>query len=278
MPARTPIRGTGIGLRAVHYSHIKQTRPAVPWFEVLIDNYLGKGHIITRHLDDICEDYPITFHGVGMSVGSMDPLDTHYLGLLKQAIDRYTPQLVSDHLCWTGVDATYSHDLLPLPYTEEAVKHVAQRIQQVQDILGQRILIENVSTYMTFADSAMSEAEFVSQVVNLADCDLLLDINNVYVSATNHHFDALDYIRQLPMQRIREFHLAGYEDMQTHLLDTHGQAVHAPVWELYEQTLALTGPRPTLIEWDNDIPAFDVLEAEAHKAQACLDRCHVSAA
>ncbi len=276
--SRKTIHGVGIGLRSAHYEYIHRQQPDTPWFEVLIDNYLGRGGIIYDHLARVSEQYPLTFHGVGMSLGSTDPLNQDYLDQLKQAIDTFAPVHISDHLCWTGVHQQYTHDLLPLPYTEQTAQHVAQRIAQVQDKLGQRILIENVSSYLSYANSEYSEAEFVARVCQLADCDLLLDINNIYVSAYNHQFDAHDYLRQMPAARIKEIHLAGYEDQGTHLLDTHGQAVHPPVWQLYETALTLFGARPTLIEWDNDIPAFSVLEAEAHKATKYLAAYHVDAA
>lgn len=276
--SRSPLTGAGLGLRADHVEVIHQNKPDIPWFEVLIDNYLNKPHIITRHLEQLRQDYPLTFHGVGLSIGSAEPLDMGYLTHLRNAIDRYAPVHVSDHLCWTGINGEYSHDLLPLPYTDEAVMHVAARIKQVQDFLGQRILIENVSTYLTFPDVHLTEAQFVSAVALEAECDLLLDVNNVYVSASNHDFDAVEYIRQLPAERVREYHLAGYEDQGNYLLDTHSQAVHEPVWQLFERTLGLIGPRPTLIEWDNHIPEFEVLDDEACKAQRYLDRYHANAA
>ena len=276
--ARNPLDGVGLGLRAAHYSYIHDNKPDIPWFEVLIDNYLEKSEIITDHLIQIRRDYPITFHGVGMSIGSTDPLNMEYLQQLRTAIARYQPVHISDHLCWTGVNFEYAHDLLPLPYTMEAARHVAGRIQQVQDFLRQRILIENVSTYLSYADSYQHEAEFLNEVVTRADCDILLDVNNIYVSAFNQGFDPIHYLELIPAARVKEYHLAGYEDQGTHLLDTHGRAVHAPVWELYEQTLAIIGPRPTLIEWDNDIPEFPVLVTEATKAQQRLEHYHNHAA
>lgn len=276
--ARNPIKDVGIGLRAVHYSYIHDNKPEIPWFEVLIDNYLDKGHIITDHLTRIRHDYPLTFHGVGMSIGSTDPLNMKYLHQLRAAIACYQPAHISDHLCWTGVNFEYVHDLLPLPYTMEAARHVAARIQQVQDFLQQRILIENVSTYLAYAQSESEEVEFFREVVTRADCDILLDINNVYVSAYNHGFDSVRYLQKIPKSRVKEYHLAGYEDQGTHLLDTHGQAIHAPVWELYEQALRIIGARPTLIEWDNDIPEFAVLLQESGKAQTRLADYHSYAA
>lgn len=263
---RRPIRGVGVGLRTPHYSFIQDEKPDIAWFEVLIDNYLGKGGLPLYNLEQIRNHYPMTFHGVGMSLGSTDPLNKKYLKQLKQLMDRFEPAWVSDHLCWMSVGGHYAHDLLPLPYVEQAVHLAVEHIQQVQEFLGQRILVENVSSYLTYQHSTMEEWDFLQQVAEQADCDILLDINNIYVSASNHGFNAMDYINHTPTQRVREIHLAGYEDMGTHLLDTHAEAVHAPVWKLYQQAVDHFGPIPTLIEWDNHIPEFHILQAEAHKA------------
>lgn len=276
--SRSPIRNVGIGLRTPHYTEILSQRPDVPWFEVLIDNYLGKGGSVYHNLAAICKHYPLTFHSVGLSLGATDPLDKTYLQHLRNAINDFQPAWISDHLCWTSVSGQHLHDLLPLPYTDEAIKHVATRIQQVQDYLGQRILLENVSSYLTYRHSCYSEAEFFSAVCESADCDMLLDINNVYVSASNHGFLAHEYLASLPAQRIREMHLAGYEDQGTFLLDTHGCAVHKPVWHLYAMALAHFGPVPTLIEWDNNIPALAVLLQEARTAQQYMDKAGIHVA
>jgi len=270
MSTRDSVSGVGIGLRAEHYEYIKREQPDTPWFEVLIDNYLGHGGQIRQHLNDFSERYPLSFHGVGLSLGSCDPLNTHYLKLLKQAIDTYKPILVSDHLCWTGFQNEYSHDLLPMPYTEEAAQHIIKRINLVQDYLNTQILIENVSSYMQYQISSMSEVDFLVYVCEMADCHLLLDINNIYVSAYNHGFDAKEYLAKLPQQRIKEIHLAGYEDHGDYLLDTHSQTIHPPVWALYQQAISLYSARPTLIEWDTDIPEFSVLQQEADKAEYIL--------
>ncbi len=266
-----PIQGVGIGLRSPHYEIIERELPQVPWFEVLSDNYMGKGGSALQHLENIRNNYPITFHGVGMSLGSTDPLNLDYLQSLKSLINRFEPTHVSDHLCWMSVGGHYAHDLLPLPYTDEALNHIADRIQQVQDILGRKILVENVSSYMRYKHSAMFEWEFYHAVVERADCDMLLDINNIYVSAYNHKFDAEDYLTSVPAERVREFHLAGYEDQGDLLLDTHGQRVHPPVWDLYENALQCFGPIPTLLEWDTDIPEFAVLEEEAARARLMME-------
>jgi len=258
-------------LRAEHYEYIKREFPSTSWFEVLIDNYLGHGGQIQQHLQDFSELYQLTFHGVGMSLGSCDPLNKTYLNLLKQAIKTYQPSLISDHLCWTGFQNEYVHDLLPMPYTEEAAHHVANRIKQVQDYLNTQLLIENVSSYMQYRVSDMTEAEFLVYVCELSDCHLLLDINNIYVSAFNHRFDASEYLALMPAERIKEIHLAGYEDQGDYLLDTHGQKIHPPVWQLYREAIRLFGARPTLIEWDNNIPEFSVLQQEANKAELILN-------
>ena len=261
------IQGVGVGLRAPHYLYIEEHQPQVAWFEVLIDNYLGKGGAALHHLQQIANNYPLTFHGVGMSLGSTDPLDKHYLKQLREMIDSLQPELVSDHLCWTSVNGHYAHDLLPLPYVQQAIDVVVERIKQIQDFIGRRILVENVSSYFAYHQSSMSEWEFLSVVADKADCAILLDINNIFVSAHNHNFDACDYLDYIDIGRVAEFHLAGYEDQKTHLLDTHGEEIHEPVWQLYQQALQRFGAVPTLIEWDNNIPAFAVLQSEAEKAQ-----------
>lgn len=272
------IQGVGLGLRTPHYSTIETSRPDVPWFEVLIDNYMAEGGIPLLHLEKIRQNYAITFHGVGMSLGSSDPLNWQYLKKLKQRIHDFSPAWVSDHLCWTSVSGRYSHELMPLPYTDEAIRLLIVRIQQVQDFLQQRILIENVSSYLRYTTSVMQEWEFLSAIVNEADCDILLDINNIFVSASNHNVDAMQYLSSVPAARVREMHLAGYEDMGTHLLDTHGEPVHDGVWDLYRQALQLIGPVPTLVEWDNNIPSFSRLQEEGSKARSIMEElCYESA-
>ena len=268
----TPISGVGLGLRAPHYSTILEQQPAVPWFEVLIDNYFCKGGQALKRLEAVRQHYPITFHSVGMSLGSSNPLNQDYLKQLKHLINVFEPTYVSDHLCWSAVDSYFLHDLLPLPYKSNVVTYVADRIQQVQDCLGRRLLLENVSSYLGYKESVMQEWEFLLRIVERADCDILLDINNIYVSASNHDFNANDYLEAMPANRIKELHLAGYEDQGTHLLDTHGEAIHEPVWQLYEQAIEKFGPIPTLVEWDNNIPGFDVLYAEGQKAEAILQQ------
>lgn len=271
------INGAGVGLRSAHYQTVLETLPDVPWFEALTDNYMGNGGLPLHYLEKIREHYPITFHGVGLSLGSLDPLDNRYIQKLKERIKRYQPSLVSDHLCWSSYDGVHGNDLFPMPYTQEALNHMVDRIQQVQDALSQRIVVENVSSYVTFQSDEMTEWEFLSELVKRADCDLLCDVNNIYVSARNHQFDPMVYLKALPHDRIREIHLAGYENEGTHLLDTHGEAVHPPVWELYKQAIELIGPVATLIEWDNNIPVFETLHLEAKKAAQILEQFNVIA-
>ncbi len=265
-----PIQGAGVGLRTPHYAYIEQEQPSIPWFEVLVDNYLVKGGSPLRHLELVRRDYPITFHGVGMSLGSTDPLNRDYLERLKDLVERFQPAYVSDHLCWVSAEGRYGHELFPLPYVESVVNHIVERVQCVQEFLGRSILIENVSSYLTYKISDMEEWDFLSLIAERADCEILLDINNVYVSARNHGFDPEDYILKVPVDRVRQFHLAGHEDQGTHLLDSHSHSVHDSVWELYKKTLLHLGPLPTLIEWDNNIPEFPVLYAEAAKAQGLM--------
>lgn len=265
------LQGTGIGLRSCHYSYIEKTKPNIPWFEVLSDNYLCDGGPGLQHLEKVRSLYPITLHGVGMSLGSTDPINVTYFKKLKSLIERFQPALVSDHLCWSSLNGQHFHELLPLPYTEETIAHVSARIRQVQNFLGQRIMIENVSSYLHFTHSKLTEWQFLQAVAEEADCLILLDINNIYVSAYNNNFDPHDYLDQLTTQRIAQFHLAGYEDKVTHLLDDHGAAVHSGVWKLYADAIKKWGAKPTLIERDNSIPEFDVLIKEATLADRIME-------
>jgi uncharacterized protein (UPF0276 family) len=270
----------GIGLRAPHYREMASRRPPLAFLEVHSENYFGDGGPPHFYLEQLRQDYPLSLHGVGLSLGSGDPLDPAYLAKLKQLTDRYQPALVSDHLCWTSAGGTHAHDLLPLPFTPAMVNHVAARIRQVQDALGRRILVENASSYVAFAESEMTEWAFVNEVVAEADCLLLLDVNNVYVNAVNHGFDAREYLGAMPSARVAEIHLAGFDtdERAQCLVDTHGKPVHAPVWALYRDTVRRIGPRPTLIEWDADIPPLNVLLAEASRANAILDETDALAA
>ena len=275
---RTTIRGAGVGLRPAHFEYIEQYKPDIPWFEVLVDNYMMDDGAPLYYLAQVAEAYPLTFHGVGMSLGSVDALNRDYLKSLKNLIRQFNPVYVSDHLCWTSVNGYHSHDLLPMPYTDEAIDILVKHIKQVQDFLERRILLENVSSYLSFKDSVMQEWEFLNIIVERADCDILLDINNIYVSAVNHKTNAMDYLADVPVARVKEMHLAGYSDMGTHLLDTHAEAVHEPVWALYKKALEKFASTPTLIEWDNDIPEFKVLEAEAKKAAHIMQQVNNYAA
>lgn len=265
-PGNSPIAGVGIGLRSRHSAEIEATHPPVPWFEVLSDNYLMPGGPSLVHLDRVRSRYPVVLHGVGMSLGSTDPLDRAYLGRLKALAVRVEPAWISDHLSFSSAGGRFIHDLLPLPRTEEAVLHVSARIREVQDFLGRRILVENASAYLEWSGSTLAEAEFVRAVAEEADCDLLLDVNNVHVSARNLGFDSEEFLRGIPAERVRQMHLAGYTDHGTHLLDTHAERVHPPVWKLYDLALERFGPVPTLIEWDADVPELAVLLAEASEA------------
>ncbi len=261
----------GVGLRAPHVRQVLAERPHIAWLEVHSENYYAGGGTALAALDRIRVDYPLSLHGVGMSLGSTDPLDATHLGKLRRLIDRCEPQLVSEHLCWSGAGGRHLNDLLPLPYTEEALAHVCRRIAQVQDFLGRELAVENVSSYLAFADATIPEWEFVAAVARRTGCKLLVDVNNIYVNATNHGFDADTYLAAMPVEAIAEIHLAGFEDIGSCLIDTHGAPVAPDVWSLYARAIDRYGPRPTLIEWDVDIPPLDTLLAEAAKAQSVLD-------
>lgn len=264
------LKGAGLGLRASHYQEIFETKPDVPWFELLSDNYMAAGGLPIQRAEKVRQDYPITLHGVGMSLGSADPLNTDYLKRLKVLADRLEPHYVSDHIAWVSVDGKYTHDLLPLPYNQDMLQHLSDRIQQVQDYLGRTILIENPSSYLSFDSSDMSEADFINQLSLSSGCELLLDVNNIYVSAMNHGFDPYQYLESIPQDKVKEIHLAGYEQMDGYLFDTHGHSVKPPVWDLYRAALKRFGSVPTLIEWDTDVPEFSTLLAEAKKADAFM--------
>ncbi|MBK8259102.1 MAG: DUF692 domain-containing protein [Polyangiaceae bacterium] len=262
-----PDLGVGVGLRIPHYGVIFEQNPAMDWFEIISENFMGRGGMPRRNLDKALSRYPVVQHGVSLSIGSVDPLDKTYLSKLKDLLKHTRSPWVSDHLCWAGVSGTHLHDLLPLPYTEEAVRHVAARVKVVQDYLEAPFALENVSSYLTYTNSTMTEWEFVSAVVEEADCGLLLDVNNIYVSAYNHGFNALDYVRGVPHHRVVQYHLAGHTNHGAYIIDTHSGHVIDEVWDLYKQAVQLTGPVSTLIEWDDDIPAFEILAAEAEKAR-----------
>ena len=268
-PGQT-IAGTGIGLRSRHIGQVLSEQPDLPWLELLSDNVLARGGLVPAQLAAIREHYPLTLHGVGMNLGSLDPLDWGYIGRIKALASRLEVSWVSEHICFTAHGGHHSHDLLPLPNTEEALQHIVQRIRQVQDFLGQRIAMENASSYISYQHSAMSDGEFIAAMAQQADCHLLLDVNNAYVNQCNHGTDALDLFRQLPLDRVQEVHLAGYEDKGDYLLDAHNSRVSALVWALFRQLVALRPGIPTLIEWDNEIPELAVLIEEAKRADSML--------
>ncbi|MBL4865334.1 MAG: DUF692 domain-containing protein [Pseudomonadales bacterium] len=276
------IEGVGVGFRDSHFDDILEEDHNIQWFELLTENHLVEESIPFYKAEKIRENYPMTLHGVGMSLGSTDPLNLNYMKKLSTLINRLDPARVSDHLAWVSHNGVYSHELLPLPYTEETLKHLTTRINQAQDILGRTILIENPSSYLSFTHSEMREDEFLIQLMTSTGCDLLLDINNLYVSAINLKFDPLVYLKTLVPSRVKEIHLAGYE-IQTKtnplngsytqlLFDTHGHPVRQPVWQLYEKALSLFGQIPTLMEWDTNIPSFQDLALEASKAQSKMDQ------
>lgn len=262
------VQGCGIGLRLEHFEDINAQQPKIPWFEILSDNYLIEGTAQRNYLYQLRNNYPVTFHGVGLSIGSTDPLNMDYLKRLKKLKHEVQPAWISDHLCWTSAHGIVTHDLIPLPYTETVVKHIVDRIKQVQDFLGEQIVIENVSSYLQFKSTEMSEWDFINEVIRQSDCRLLLDVNNIYVSAQNHKFDAEEYLFSMPAERVAEIHLAGYEDRGTHLLDTHSRPVTPPVWDLFKKAIQHVGHVPVLIEWDNDIPSLERVIAEADKAKS----------
>ena len=265
----SPLPGSfGLGLRAEHYRDFIDHRPAVDWVEVLSENYMVPGGKPLRMLDAIRRDYAMVMHGVSLSIGSTDALDLNYLRDLKALAQRIEPAWVSDHLCWTGVDHHNLHDLLPMPYTEAALGHLVARVSQVQDLLGRRLLLENVSSYVSFQADEMSEWAFIAQLAKRADCELLLDVNNVYVSSRNHGFDAHEFIDAMPRERVRQIHLAGHEDHGSHLIDTHDQPVCDSVWALYAYTVKRLGAVPTMIERDDHIPPLAELLTELDQARA----------
>jgi uncharacterized protein (UPF0276 family) len=270
--SKKPILGFGLGLRTEHYDAILFDNPAVDWFEILTENYLVPGGKPLYYLQQIVERYPVVMHGVSMSIGSSDPLDWDYLKQVKNLADTTKAHWISDHLCWTGVHGKNLHDLLPLPYTEEAVKHVANRIKDVQDFLERRILIENVSSYVNYQHSTMTEWEFVSAVAEESDSLILLDINNIYVSSVNHEFNPLDYIENVPFERVYQFHLAGHSDMGNYIIDTHDHDIALPVWELYEETVKRMGFVSTMIERDDHIPPLSELLQELDQAKKIAKR------
>ena len=267
----TALRGFGLGLRPRHYEAILKSSPRVDWFEALSENYMIPGGRPLDYLERIRERYPVVLHGVSLSIGSTDPLDRGYLKDLKALAKRIDPAWISDHLCWTGVRGRNLHDLMPLPYTEEALDHVAHRVREVQDVLGRRILLENVSSYVAYRSSEMTEWDFLAALAGRADCDILLDVNNIYVSAFNHGFDALDFLDAMPAGRVRQIHLAGHDNCGDMIIDTHDAKVIAPVWDLYAQAIRRFGAVPTMIERDDRIPPLGALVRELDRARAVVE-------
>jgi uncharacterized protein (UPF0276 family) len=280
-PAAMPARA-GIGLRAPHHDAILAQQPRIGWLEAHSENYFADGGAQLECLERLRSLYPLSLHGVGLSLGSTDPLDRAHLGRLKRLVDRFEPALVSEHLSFSSAGGRFANDLLPLPYTDESLRHVIDRIRQVQDFLGRQILIENISSYLTYACSDISEPEFLGALVFETDCALLLDVNNVYVNAVNHGFDARSYIEAIPRHCVAEIHLAGHS-INRHgaieiLIDTHSARVSDAVWSLYDAAVDRFGRLPTLIEWDADLPTLDVLVAEAALAERRTERTHGLAA
>ncbi len=273
-----PSLGFGLGLRVDHYEQVLRDRPKVDWFEVLSENYMVDGGKALYYLDRVRENYPLVMHGVSMSIGSTAPLDTDYLDRLQQLIERVEPEWVSDHLCWTGVAGQNLHDLMPLPYTEEAIAHVVDRVLRVQDYLGRQILLENVSSYVTYTTSQIPEWEFLREIAERADCLLLLDVNNIYVSSHNHAFDPLDYLDGVPVGRVQQIHLAGHSHDGHLIIDTHDHPIVDPVWALYSAAVTRFGDVATMIERDDNIPPLVDLvdELEVARALARQSRAHAA--
>jgi uncharacterized protein (UPF0276 family) len=277
IPARA-----GFGLRSVHHDELVARRPVVAWLEVHTENYFHEGGPHLAALERAREHYPLSLHGVGLGLGSVAPLDLAHAARVKRAIERYEPALVSEHACWGHAGGEHFNDLLPLPYTEEAVEHLSARVRQVQDSLGRQILIENLSSYFAYTASSLTEWDFLAAVVDRSGCGLLLDVNNIYVNSINLGLDADRFVACVPAKAVQEIHLAGHRRNRVGtrdlLIDDHGSAVCAEVWALYERAITRLGPVPTLIEWDTDVPALDVIVAEALKADTILESARELAA
>lgn len=262
-----PDLGLGLGLRTQHFGHVLEHAPAVDWFEIVSENFMNTGGRPVQVLDRIAERYPIVMHGVSLSIGSTDGLDFEYLRELKRLAARCRAVWLGDHVCWTGVAGRNNHDLLPLPYDESTLAHLVERVRIVQDFLERPLVLENPSTYVTFARSSLGEAEFLARLAAEADCALLLDVNNVYVSCRNHGWDAHAYLAAIPYERVVQIHLAGHTDKGTHCIDTHTGHTIEPVWQLYAEVVRRAGSVATMVEWDQDIPAFEVVHAEVLRAR-----------
>ena len=263
--------GVGIGLRIPHYAHILENKPVCDWFEVISENYMIDGGRPLQVLDSILDQYKVVQHGVSMYFGSAEKLNNEHLKRLKELTKRTKTPWLSDHLCWGSVDGRYTHDLLPMPYTWEAVQKTAEKIRQVQDYTEVPVVVENVSSYAEFHVSEMNEWEFLNEVVERADCGILLDVNNIYVSSQNHNFNPMDYVNAVPAERVAQIHIAGHSKFQKYTLDTHDHAPIEPVWGLYERAIERCGPTATLLEWDDNIPSFEEVHGEAMKAQKFLE-------
>jgi len=276
MPAFKHIpNAAGVGLRHPHYQEVLSGRPEIAWFEVHSENYFGSGGLPHFYLEQVAEHYPLSFHGVGLSIGSADKLDTAHLKKLKNVIDKYQPGLVSEHLSWSAIGNRNFNDLLPVPYTEEALNNFCSKVRQTQDYLGRQILIENPSSYIRFSGSSIPEWEFFAAIPDKTGCGLLLDVNNVYVSCFNHNYDYREYLNAINPDDVKEYHLAGYAhkklDKGEIFIDDHGCKVHDVVWDMFAETVKVVGVKPCLIEWDTNIPGIEVLKAEADKAQQIMD-------
>ncbi len=262
--------GAGIGLRRQHFREIIERKPPIAWFEVIPENFINRGGFVADSLRKIADHYPLVAHGVSLSIGSTDPLDMDHLKQLKAFCKACDSPWVSDHLCFTMVDHINLNDLIPLPFTAEAVKNVASRVNIVQDYLERPFLLENVTYYMTVSQSEMSEAEFIASVLTASDCGLLLDVSNVLLNSVNHHFDPIEFIDAIPLDRVGQLHLAGFEQHGDILLDTHAKPVADDTWDLYKEVLKRIGPTSVLVEWDSQIPALDRLIQEADKARTLM--------
>jgi uncharacterized protein len=259
--------GVGIGLRIPHYNHIFEKKPVVDWFEIISENYMVEGGRQLQVLDQILERYRVVQHGVSMYFGSAEPLNREHLRRLKKLVRRTNTPWLTDHLCWGSVDGRYSHDLLPMPYTFEAAKRTAQKVREARDFLEVPIAVENVSSYAEYHVSEMTEWQFLNEVVEDADCGILLDVNNIYVSSRNHSFDPFEYLRSVPAERVAQIHIAGHSNFEKYILDTHDHPVLDPVWQLYAKAIEMIGSTATLLEWDDHIPSFDEVHKEALKAK-----------
>lgn len=274
MPATNTLPSSaGIGLRAPHYREVLESLPKLGWVEVHNENFFGGGAPLNTLLK-VREHYPVSLHGVGMGLASTTPLDEEHLSALQRLCEAVQPAAVSEHLCWNSVTGSVINDLLPFPYTQEALAHVTRRVEQVQEKLGRQLLVENLSSYLSFTHSEMTEGEFLAELTRRSGCGILFDVENLYVNTRNLGVDAKAFIKNIPADAVKEYHLAGYNIQDGCLVDTHNCAIYPEVWELYEFVLQQIGPRPTLIEWDADIPALPVLMAEAAKAQQRLENCH----